>query len=225
MSADPTENSIAPTSQRHLDNVSEDGVLSNNARGIEESDENAVEAGLPELGTEIPVSASSSARDYTPGSVRDFTPGAARDDSSSSHVGQFASDLAPLDAAESTFNGDPEISGFDLVADAKPDSRAAHLRSRLEARTQDLKEHATHLRDRASDFLQELPAKREALIERGSEFAKTAEQTARRNPWLSVAVASAGALAVGFLLGRAIFGGQPTLPRRDEEEAPVGYDE
>ena len=46
----------------------------------------------------------------------------------------------------------------------------------------------------------------------------------RTNPWMHVAIAGTGALAVGYLLGRAFFKDDADRPV-EAKEGPAGYDE
>lgn len=51
------------------------------------------------------------------------------------------------------------------------------------------------------------------------------ESSVRANPWLSVGIAGAGALAVGYLVGRGFLKDQSVQPPTEVEDVPSGYDE
>ena len=63
--------------------------------------------------------------------------------------------------------------------------------------------------------------------DRSKQALSAIEQKASANPWLTLAVVGGGALAAGFLLGRAFFGAAKpvVVPTPTDDEVMAGYDE
>ncbi len=62
-----------------------------------------------------------------------------------------------------------------------------------------------------------------SLQMRATSLFADVKESVRANPWPHVAVAGAGALAIGYFLGRAFFGNDEKVA--DVDATPAGYDE
>ena len=60
---------------------------------------------------------------------------------------------------------------------------------------------------------------------RATQLMTTFEANARANPWLHIAVAGAGALTVGYFVGRSLLKEKSSAQPTEIENVPAGYDE